>query len=422
MDRGRYDLSHLCIQCGEMTRLQCCTTIPVMAGDSISINWQGVMRLSPLVRQLTVDATVDMFAFYRPHRHCYQQDWIDFMLEGTDEAITFDTIDYSTIHIEHMGCARLSGINPLWPNAMYNEVWNRYFRIPTDDGAILAPDNFPTTTNPARYGRFSARPKSIWTTGVDITTDSSDREVPAVSVMDILDLAQIKGRYHSEQVRDWFGNRYTDILGELWGSKANADADERPTLLMRNKQFLSGYDIDGTGDASLGTYSGKSANMVNLQMPRRFIPEHGAIMLMALVRFPVIHLNEIHHLMKQSQPTYKQISGDYKLWENEPPIEHQVQDFFARSTDTTPIGHMPYGQWYRSHPNVVHDQFREVTGFTFLVNDPTDLDSARYGATGEYANVFQTEALGHWQIQSLVDAQVSRAIPGPLQSVFAGTD
>lgn len=425
MERGLYDLSHFTFMQGRIGRLQTLTTIPVCAGDSIELSLQGVLRLSPLRRNLTVDALCDLFVFYQPHRHAYGEDWENFILQGTDESITFPTVDFSTNTLEHYGTCRLTGVNPKWIVTMYNRIWNRYFRVPSDDASILTDTDISPAPdlNYARFGKLCARLKKIWTTGVDITTDASDREVAAASsTMDILDLARVQARYRSEQLRDWFGRRYTDILEANFGGSAGTDADERPTLLMRNTAYLSGYDVDGTDDASLGTFSGKSVTVANIGIPRRFIPEHGAIMVMALVRFPTIHQDETHYLIKKSQPTYIEISGDGALWENEPPINHQVQDFFTNNSSTQSLATMPYGQWYREHPNIVHDGYRELTGFPFLNNAPTSLDTARYVQDLDYSSTFQTEQQGHWQMQGRVDVMAHRSIPGPLVSVFAGSN
>lgn len=389
----------------------------------MQISLSGILRLSPLRRQLVVDAIADFFIYYMPHRHVYGDDWENFILQGTDEVITLDTIDFSTRSIEYLGTCRLTGVNPKWLVTMYNRIWNRYFRVPTDTGAILTDTELPTIgdTNSERYGKLCARTKVIWSTGIDATVDASDREVASVSTMDILDLARTQGRYRSEQLRDWFGQRYPDILKSNFGGNAGPDAEERPTLLARQSNGLSGYDVDGTGDASLGTYSGKSVSMARIGIPRKYFPEHGTLMIMALVRFPTIHQDETHYLIKNPNPTYKQISGDPAIWENEPPINHEVQDFFTNNTSTQSLGTMPYGQWYRYHPNIVHDGFREVTGFAFLNNPPTSLDEARYLQNLDYSSTFQTEQLGHWQLQARVDCMAHRSIPGPLVSVFAGS-
>ena len=89
MRRDVYDLSHFSFMSGKMGRLMTLALIPVVAGDSIGIDFRGIFRLSPLRRNLVVDAHCDLYVFYVPHRHVYGDDWVDFIKQGVDEAITF---------------------------------------------------------------------------------------------------------------------------------------------------------------------------------------------------------------------------------------------------------------------------------------------------------------------------------------------
>ena len=82
--RQSYDLSHWSMQVGLIGALQTFTCIPVVAGDSISLDARCVMRLSPLRRNMFLDAVVDLFAFFVPHRHVYGSNWTDFIKAGTE--------------------------------------------------------------------------------------------------------------------------------------------------------------------------------------------------------------------------------------------------------------------------------------------------------------------------------------------------
>ncbi len=419
--RNVYDLSHFSFQVGDIGRLQTLAVIPVVAGDSLSIDLQGVFRLSPLRRNLTVDCMVDLFAFYVPFRHVYGSDWVDFIKQGVDEAVTFSTVTITAVNqIGYFGCPAISGTLPLWLTASYNRIWNRYFRVPSDTNSILSDTALVSQQQGRDYGQLCARPKVIWSTGIESTIDTSDHEIDVSgSVMDILDLARLKGRYRSEQTRDWFAQRYNDLLKNVFGSGVNTDADERPTLIMRKTTYMSGYDVDGTDDASLGSYSGKSASVASLRVPRRFCPEHGTIWVMALLRFPTIHENEVPYLHKKSQPTYLEIAGDPQLLKMEEPAEYDVADFFL-GTSTQDLGHMPYGQWYRYHPSTVHQKYDALNGFTFVRFDPDSINTARYIRENEHDQAFQTEQLGQWQSSCRLDVKKHTVVPGPLTSIFAG--
>ena len=78
--RNLYDLSNFIMSAGKIGRLLTLDRYDVVPGDTFDINISGVLRLAPLRRNLTVDAKIDLFGFYIPHRHIYGQKWIDCLL------------------------------------------------------------------------------------------------------------------------------------------------------------------------------------------------------------------------------------------------------------------------------------------------------------------------------------------------------
>src|SRR5262245_45787011 len=60
----------------------------------------------------------------------------------------------------------------------------------------------------------------------------------------------------------------------------------RPLLVMRSNLWASGYDVDGTDQTSLGQFSGRVQQTYKHSVPRFFVPEHGTMFTLALVRFP----------------------------------------------------------------------------------------------------------------------------------------
>src|SRR5262249_50635461 len=71
-----------------------------------------------------------------------------------------------------------------------------------------------------------------------------------------------------------------------FGGKTSYDADNRPLLVMRSNLWASGYDVDGTDQTSLGQFSGRVQQTYKHSVPRFFVPEHGTMFTLALVRFP----------------------------------------------------------------------------------------------------------------------------------------
>src|SRR5947209_16305341 len=81
-ERMPHDLSHLGFLAGQIGRLITISTTPVIAGDSFEMNAAGALRLSPLRCGLAIAFTVDIFTFYVPHRHVYDEQWFKFMKDG----------------------------------------------------------------------------------------------------------------------------------------------------------------------------------------------------------------------------------------------------------------------------------------------------------------------------------------------------
>src|SRR5205814_8684409 len=83
-ERMPHDLSHLGFLAGHIGRLTTISTTPVIAGDSFEIDAVVALRLPPSRRGLPIDSTVDLFAFYVPHRHVSGQHWITFTQDAAD--------------------------------------------------------------------------------------------------------------------------------------------------------------------------------------------------------------------------------------------------------------------------------------------------------------------------------------------------
>src|SRR5688500_19577224 len=100
----------------------------------------------------------------------------------------------------------------------------------------------------------------------------------------------------------------------LCGGKHSYDSYNRPLLVMRSKLMASGYDDDGTDQTSLGQFSGRVQQTYKHSVPRFFVPEHGTMFTLALVRFPPTATKEIQYLNAKGALTYTDIAGDPVLY------------------------------------------------------------------------------------------------------------
>src|SRR5207249_7010067 len=88
----------------------------------------------------------------------------------------------------------------------------------------------------------------------------------------------------------------SSIISTLSLHDALPISDNRPLLVMRSNLWASGYDVDGTDQTSLGQFSGRVQQTYKHSVPRFFVPEHGTMFTLALVRFPPTATKEIQYL------------------------------------------------------------------------------------------------------------------------------
>lgn len=437
--RQHYDLGHYCVQAGRMGHLQTLAAIPVIAGDSLEVKCNNIMRLSPLRRALTIDAQVDYFAFYVPHRHIYGSDWTDMIKEGMTGSNIMPKLTVSGgVYYLGQTMDANAGAFAKYLFAGYNRIWNRYFRflkntvaVPDDyvgagvpAGGTLGVDTpINGTANVKAYGFNCSRLKMPWTVGIQPDIIDADHEAAVTSggtVLDIIDLKRTEKYYKTKIELEWFAQRYNDVLKTQFGSGVNTDADERPTLIWHKAQSMSGYDVDGTGDASLGTFSGKSVGHHQFGFPRRHFPEHGCVWIMALVRFPTIGTREISPLSRGTQ-TYKELAGNFDVVASEPPAETDLDKWMSSPAGSTSLGTTPYGYEYRHQHNNISYLYEALQGYPFLYVDKfATLMASTYIQELDYDPVFLSQQLGHWQTFSTIQVDALRDYPTAKQSIFAG--
>src|SRR5256884_284099 len=369
-ERMPHDLSHLGFLAGQIGRLITISTTPVIAGDSFEMDAVGALRLSPLRRGLAIDSTVDIFTFYVPHRHVYGEQWIKFMKDGVN-ATPLPTVN-TTGYIDH--AAFLGTINPdtnKIPKHLfqgYLNIYNNYFKAPWMPDRTEANPN-ELNQDDARYGFRCCHLKNIWTAPLPPETELSRQMTTSTTSIDIMGLQAAYANLHTDQERDYFMQRYHDVISSF-GGKTSYDADNRPLLVMRSNLWASGYDVDGTDQTSLGQFSGRVQQTYKHSVPRFFVPEHGTMFTLALVRFPPTATKEIQKLNAKGALTYTDIAGDPVLYGNLPPREISMKDVF-RSGDSSKKFKIAEGQWYRYAPSYVSPAYRLLQGFALNQESPS---------------------------------------------------
>src|SRR5689334_24659780 len=101
---------------------------------------------------------------------------------------------------------------------------------------------------------------------------------------------------------------------------------------MRSSLWPSGYDVHGRHQTSLGQFSGRVQQTYKHSVPRFFVPEHGTMFTLALVRFPPTATKEIQSLKAKGALIYTDIAGNHVLYDKLQPREFSMKDVF-RSVD-----------------------------------------------------------------------------------------
>src|SRR6478609_248841 len=370
-ERMPHDLSHLGFLAGQIGRLITISTTPVIAGDSFEMHAVGALRLSPLRRGLAIDSTVDIFTFYVPHRHVYGEQWIKIMKDGVN-ATPLPTVN-TTGYIDH--AAFLGTINPdtnKIPKHLfqgYLNIYNNYFKAP------WMPDR--TEANPNELSR-------------QMTTSTTS--------IDIMGLQAAYANLHTDQERDYFMQRYHDVISSFGGKTS--------------------YDVDGTDQTSLGQFSGRVQQTYKHSVPRFFVPEHGTMFTLALVRFPPTATKEIQYLNAKGALTYTDIAGDPVLYGNLPPREISMKDVF-RSGDSSKKFKIAEGQWYRYAPSYVSPAYHLLEGFPFIQEPPSgDLQERVLIRHHYYDKCFQSVQLLQWNSQVKFNVTVYRNLPTTRDSIM----
>src|SRR5260221_3572694 len=84
----------------------------------------------------------------------------------------------------------------------------------------------------------SCHPKSIWTAPLPPETELSRQMTTSTTSIDIMGLQAAYANLHTDQERDYFMQRYHDVISSF-GGKTSYDADNRPLLVMRSNLWAS---------------------------------------------------------------------------------------------------------------------------------------------------------------------------------------
>ena len=454
MSRNLYNLSHLAHVAGQIGRIQTLSVIPMVAGESVQLNLDGIVRLAPTRKEIVSECQVDICAFYVPHRQVLGEDeWKQFVYQGLNDETTWTGIPVNadSRQADYLCVPQPGASLPKTMVRGYNFIYQKYFAVQNtvangdDEGTFDNLDYFPNTTvstpetialNIRRYGRVAARLPHILNGFNDVDsqgaagnepeliTDTDNYQVPAATVLDIRDLAAVQARYRSQAETAWFSQNYRDVMDTKWGTYIDENVDPRPEYLGRQTIMLSGQDINGTDDATLGSYIGKTLGRINFNLRRKAFMEHGNLWILMVLRYPLVHTREVHPFHITVNPSAKLYLGDPTIFAAEKPVTFNPNDWLSGGASWVPTSDVvqPFGQEYRYHPNRVHSNFDVIPGYPFTTWDSSSLFPWLFYTNNEYNDTFQTSQIGQWQAHMQINCTKLSPIGGVGDSIFAGAD
>ena len=446
--RQHYSPTTLTFPTLKIGRIRVIQQIPVSALDSISLAMAIKVKMATLRRASVLSPVMTLAAFYSPMRHLYDN-WTTFITEGINEDENLATwVNRQTNPIEFLGQyipnSGTEATVPAHTFRPYNKIWNRYFKLPSDDGSLIfgtdgygeiAEDSLlDADKDTLKYGYPACQLPAVWNSGIlNYDVADSERDVPTTgNRLDVTELQQVKAKYGSLMEREFFAktDRYTDIMKAIYGTKTshiNIDADERPELLSMSDNYLGSADTPIVDQSGAGKSTGQSAGEMMFGFPKKFFPEHGIISVVCVLRYPQIVVGEVNPLMRLGNPSYKALANDPRIMGNEPPEQLIAQHYFSKR-DTIYNGNwgqVPFGQPWRTLPQgIVDSSYDELDGFPFLgEGNLTRAQNIFYCDPSQYDKIFMApNQLGHAQMATENQWSIERLTPDAMDSIFVGAN
>lgn len=413
--RYKHNLSHYNLNTGDLGQILPIAQYDVLPGDTVQQATNVLIRMSTLAVPVMHPVQVGIYSFFTPNR-ILDDNWEDFITgAGATPPATF------TLNNSAYTLAKAMGLDPTCGEAVnayhfyaYNMIRNEYFMdkdIQTPQALASASvipacwnkDHFTTIRASAQQGTAVAMPlgdtapiiglgvenanaaagaqtvretdgtsTTAYTDGWNSSTqhiiaeeDPSNANYPNIRA----DLSNATGATVSEfleslamqsyaEARNKYGDTYTDYLRYL-GVNPRDSRLQRPEFLGGGRSMIQFSEVLNqsatTGD--LGDMGGHGIAAVRTPKFRRFIPEHGVINTVMVVR-------PLHMLGNGIGKNYlKSAKEDYYQHELRNIGDQEVLNKEIYSSHSTPdgtFGYAPRYDEYRHIPNIVGNEMLDA--------------------------------------------------------------
>ena len=470
------------VKAGDLGRLNVLNLMPVFPGDRVDYQSQIDFRMSPMHRQLTVPAQVDIFTAYQPAWQIYNNGdggkyWADWLQsEGENHHLPRMSMSAQTVtgggstarswgHLKAMPFpTRTYGTSEIWPYVLYCNTWNRYCR-PLRQGIDERPAGkltagtwaisrwAPGIDAPDSNGFPVRRLPMLWNIGheenLHLEGDGSAANPTGAtqfnvvqklpdpverSYINMIDFDKARADYDREFTDEYLAEFYTDHIRQRWGMDlgATSGVDPRPLILSHDIYHTDGFNIESTDFGSSESPSqieGRNQTLMQHGMGSRWMaPEHGYLMTFLCVRFPQIWAHEHPWWLRSPQANrYINAAGDPLRQSKEPNYKLRELDITGLDNQTRHFGWIPHGEWHRYQPNMCDEYYSRETGFPiqkeFFGAGDTELlpSTVLDNSSEELASVFKLQGLQRqFQTFSRFHCTVNTRQPGSFANLTVG--
>jgi len=385
--RYSHDLSHVWWHSARQGLLTPIMVLPVLPNDVLQGTSEFLVRVNYPLTPIMHDVQIKVHTFYTPLRYVWhggddQEDtsFEGFITRGEDHygAGTFPvgTVQYQLLQeFGQSGAGNASGGSPhtnsrfvnLLPFAVYDKIWNHWFRDEDLDSPIDAltytggvwavPSVTANGLKRVKYPRLYSR-----------TARDSIEEIGAARVE--LDagsptgfrVRDLKNAYADQRYREALakhGERYEDILRHQWKVNLPESRLNEPEYMGMSKAYIGFTEVLRT-DGTLGQLGGHGLTAFRHRWKRRRFPEHGYVMALLSIRPAWVNQQGMDrdYLVRDWSHFFRPSHMDL------PPQEIWTGEVLGRAgvDERQVFGYVDMWDHYRSHPNKLAGFFQQSAG------------------------------------------------------------
>ena len=421
----RYDRTGHRVLAMKLGRWNCLRQEWMTAGEVITPNISGWVRLAQLREPLTTDVKFTLAAFYTPMRFLWDG-WLGYVKQGVDGTTTIPTTTVpGSDYWDSLGLGHVVGGDRICKHWMDNwrKIWWWYMRFPDDTDAVLDSYAYSGASVAARNFGFKAVALESLATRLrkEPTLTEADymMQTKASGSREKFDLrafGQLQARLGSEITRDWYSReRYQELMNQIWHTNVGDNPEERPFLVGHEEGWMSGSDLIATDGDNLGALSGAMKVDIDHNFGPVLAPEHGILSYWLTMRIPPIYSDQANYLTAAEDFGYKDWTGEPSIMASAPPEAIKARRYAQKRESATVKGYAPAGQHLRTGWSSI-DGTIAARGTTMV---------AKHSSEGWYHpdmdHAFVSLAYGH-AYGTLRFMQPSRSlIPDIKSSIYAGT-